>query len=649
MRYRAFISYSQQDKALAKGLHKALESYRVPRGAAVAIGPDRKLGRFCRDEEEMGAAADIAASVRGAIEDAESLIVLCSPRSAKSQWVNAEIVHFRKTARAGRVFAVILDGTPNATKPEDECFPPALRVAADPANRGLMPIEPLALDLRKDGRTRTIVRLAAGLLAVDFDDLWRRDRRRAAARRTQIGTGAVVVLLGFGALGAWAVREQSVAHSRQLAQASITQVDASGGRAIVQMSGRQGVVTLAVFSPDGVRVATTGVDGTARIWDAKTGGQLHVLRGPQDDPATNMLDERQVASIAFSPDGSKVATASMDNTARIFDAGSGEALVQVEGCPGWDPQVSWVSDGTRIVTSGAANGKPGTPWIATASLDGTARLWDGRDGTEVARFVGHEGGVNSVEFSADWTHIVTASSDGTARVWRLPQGDDDPEWAKGLGAPYLLDRPRDVRAGERVVALAEGGSARLVASGTGAEIVSLTGERVHAGAVHNAAFAPDGGRFVTSGADGSARVWRAADGAEVVRLLGHHDRVLDAQFSPDGTRIATASADGTARLWDAHSGVELARLVTPVEAVQFSANGAHVAIINSGAAPAGWDVTWVMGAGDRARAGWPSPRALVCDPVNGQLRGTLRVLTAQDVAAAPMLLGRAGEDVCATA
>ncbi len=532
MRYRAFISYSQRDKAAAKRLHQALEAYRVPRGAVVEVGPDRTLGRFCRDEEEMGAAADIAASVRGAIEDSESLIVLCSPRSATSHWVNAEILHFRATARAGRVFAVIVDGTPNAANPEDECFPPALRVAVDPANPDEMPIEPLALDLRKDGRTRTVVRLAAGLLQVDFDDLWHRDRRRAAARRTQIGIGAVVVLSSFGALGAWAIREQSVAHSRQLAQASMTQSDtgqfdralrlavlaardggwlgpasqesapaltraaegapagagaSSGGRAFVQMSGHEGAVTLAVFSPDGVRVGTAGVDGTARIWDAKTGAQLHVLRGPVDDPSTNGLDERQVASLAFSPDGSRVATASMDNSTRIYDAVSGEALVRVEGCPGWDPTVVWVPDGTRIVTRGAdrcrrfwnvgdgrevspragdetageqpgflldlssgnsvrlrerhqgdvlaelighegtvssaANGELGTPWIATASLDGTARLWDGRDGTEVARFIGHEAGVTSVAFNATWTHIVTASDDGTARVWRVPQAE----------------------------------------------------------------------------------------------------------------------------------------------------------------------------------------------------------------------------------
>ena len=97
--YRAFISYSQQDAVWGKRLHSWLESYRVPRGVEVDLPPARRLGRFFRDDEEMAAAADIAVTVEGAIENAESLIVVCSPRSAKSKWVAAEIQHFRRTGR----------------------------------------------------------------------------------------------------------------------------------------------------------------------------------------------------------------------------------------------------------------------------------------------------------------------------------------------------------------------------------------------------------------------------------------------------------------------------------------------------------------------------------------------------------------------
>ncbi|MDZ4762183.1 MAG: toll/interleukin-1 receptor domain-containing protein [Alphaproteobacteria bacterium] len=201
--YRAFISYSQQDKGWGKRIHTWLETYRVPVDAVVDVLP-RRLGRFFRDEEDMAAASDIAAIVRRVIEDAENLIVICSPRSAQSKWVNAEIQHFRRTGRARKVFAVIIDGFPNSGHPETECFPPALRAAGDPDNPDALPIEPLGLDVRKDGRAKSCARLAAGLLGVDFDDLWQRDRRRAEGRQRLLIGALASVSLVFAALAATA-------------------------------------------------------------------------------------------------------------------------------------------------------------------------------------------------------------------------------------------------------------------------------------------------------------------------------------------------------------------------------------------------------------------------------------------------------------
>lgn len=203
--YRAFISYSQQDKAWGKRIHTWLETYRIPDGVVPVTQPDQRLGRFFRDEEDMAAASDIGEIVRRAIENAESLIVICSPRSAQSKWVNAEIHHYRRTGRARKVFAVIIDGVPNSGDPETECFPPALRAAGDPDDPDALPIEPLGLDVRKDGPARTCARLAAGLMGVDFDDLWQRDRRRAEARQRLLIGGLSAISVIFAALTAAAV------------------------------------------------------------------------------------------------------------------------------------------------------------------------------------------------------------------------------------------------------------------------------------------------------------------------------------------------------------------------------------------------------------------------------------------------------------
>ena len=220
-RYRGFISYSQHDKKYARKLHKWLEAYRVPRSLTANLPKDskRRLGRFFRDDEEMGAATDLGAALRGAISDAECLIVICSPRSAQSKWVNEEILHFKRTGRAQNIFAVIVDGAPNSNDTQTECFPPALRYALD-QNGDLSdePVEPLGLNWRKESRGRMIARLAAGVLNVDFDTLWQRHKKRARFRLacTAMGTAAGLAATAAGLLLLESnFRQQSVRFGQQ--------------------------------------------------------------------------------------------------------------------------------------------------------------------------------------------------------------------------------------------------------------------------------------------------------------------------------------------------------------------------------------------------------------------------------------------------
>ncbi len=231
--YRAFISYSQQDKAWGKRIHTWLETYRIPDGVAPDKAADRRLGRFFRDEEDMAAASDIGVIVRRAIENAESLIVICSPRSAQSKWVNAEINHYRRTGRARKVFAVIIDGIPNSGDAETECFPPALRAAGDPDDPDALPIEPLGLDVRKDGPERACARLAAGLMGVDFDDLWQRDRRRAEARQRLLIGGLTAISTVFAALAATAIW-LGAQSERNAAEARTRGAEAEAARTVLQ-------------------------------------------------------------------------------------------------------------------------------------------------------------------------------------------------------------------------------------------------------------------------------------------------------------------------------------------------------------------------------------------------------------------------------
>jgi hypothetical protein len=135
MRYSAFISYNHKDRKVVSRLHRSLETYRFPRhlrGRETAVGviTDR-LPPIFQDREELASSADLAASVREALENTDSLIVVCSPNSARSRWVNEEIRAFTAMGQRHRVQCLIIDGEPNASRnpgqnPELECLPPAL-------------------------------------------------------------------------------------------------------------------------------------------------------------------------------------------------------------------------------------------------------------------------------------------------------------------------------------------------------------------------------------------------------------------------------------------------------------------------------------------------------------------------------------------
>ena len=147
----------------------------------------------------MSASPDVGGTLRGAIEDSENLIVISSPYAAQSRWVNAEIQHFRRTGRGDRIFAIIVDGVPNSGDPTTECLPPALK--GGDWDGLSMPVEPLALDLRTESRARVRTRLAAGLLNLSFDDLWKREQRRHRLRMFQWSAACLAIVGTLGLLG----------------------------------------------------------------------------------------------------------------------------------------------------------------------------------------------------------------------------------------------------------------------------------------------------------------------------------------------------------------------------------------------------------------------------------------------------------------
>ncbi len=193
-KYWGFISYSHQDKEVGTWLHKKLEGYRIPSALVGRLGrngviPDRLFPIF-RDREELPTSSNLSVSIQEALAASRYLIVLCSPRSAVSHWVNAEICAFDTMGKRDRILALILEGEPHATEKKrvaaDECFPPALRFVPAPNDPESTKIfEPIASDLRPGGDSpeRALLKIVAGLIGVNFDELFQRERRRKRKRQ----------------------------------------------------------------------------------------------------------------------------------------------------------------------------------------------------------------------------------------------------------------------------------------------------------------------------------------------------------------------------------------------------------------------------------------------------------------------------------
>lgn len=313
-----------------------------------------------------------------------------------------------------------------------------------------------------------------------------------------------------------------------------------------------GVLALAP-SPDGRRMVTGSADGKFSVWDIR---QPALLSDPNQS-------DYEVAACAYSPDGNVIATAA-GSQVTLRDGKSGQPTTAPLNHEGAVTAVSFSPDGRRLLT---------------ASLDGTARLWNVRDGSAAGAPMRHEDSVTTAEFSFDGGRILTGSKDETARLWNADTGQMLAEPMRHAMAVTVAHFSPN---GRRLVTGSKDGVAQIWDAHTARP---LTPPLKHEREITEAIFSADSMTVVTAtgefGGAGATRVWDAATGQPLTNPMLHPEGVEAIALHPDGDRLVTGAFDGMLRIWDLHTGKPRSlsiRTGNPIVRLQFIPGTAQLAV-----------------------------------------------------------------------
>lgn len=443
--FGAFISYRhvEPDRTVAKWLHAALEAYRVP-APLVAQGIRPRLGRVFRDEEELAASADLSARIDDALARADALVVLCSPRTPASRWVDAEVARFVAQGRVDRVFALLIEGEPA------QSFPAALQAAG---------AEPLAADIRprpgesaRDIRRLGLLKLVAGLLGVEFDALRRRDDERRRKRLLWMASAAAAATLVFAGLALTAAlqwqraeRELTISRAEHLAaqaQLALAQATAPGAQdspvapdlersALLALESLRlhpgiaadAVLRRALFAIAPARLVPVLAEDES-VAGIATQGALQRTRGNPPPPTAEPAPGGD--ELARSPDGRWWLRPSDEGVGGwIFQMA---ALSRSAGGPAvtrlpheWMiRRAAFTADGRWLTTVTAEASADAQSPSSTVLVGHTVRVWDTSTGREHTRIsLAAEGGIGSVWFDPAGEWLATAALDAESRAVRI--------------------------------------------------------------------------------------------------------------------------------------------------------------------------------------------------------------------------------------
>ncbi len=334
--YSAFISYKHGDldSFVAENLHKSIETFHIPKNIQKATGK-KQMERVFRDKEELPISSNLSDNICSALQHSEYLIVICSPRTPESYWVQKEIETFIGMHDRDHVLAVLIEGEP------EESFPEMLRYAEKVHKQQdgtlqveRIPVEPLAADLRGENKAEVkkklkteILRIMAPLLNCSYDDLKQRHRERKMRRAISICAALSACFLAFGIYSMYNTmrinqeyRVKQINQSRYLAETS-QRLLSEGER---ELAIKIALEALPIYEGSNDRPYVPEAEY------ALTEALGTYANGTEFLPTTQLECNGEIQELIASPDDTLIAVRDNMNQVYVWDAETLEQLVHIE-------------------------------------------------------------------------------------------------------------------------------------------------------------------------------------------------------------------------------------------------------------------------------------------------------------------------------
>ena len=350
----------------------------------------------------------------------------------------------------------------------------------------------------------------------------------------------------------------------------------STGENINTLTGHKDRVESIAFSPDGTKLASGSADETVTLWEVSTGENINTLGGTgSTSVAAQMLHifagrasksmghRSPVTSVAFSPDGTKLASGELRGMVKLWDVSSGENINTFHGPGGLSTSVAFSPDGRKLASS-------------ISGGDGTVEIREAATGKNINTIAGHLDGIQSVVFSPDGTKLAAGVSGSGVKLWEIETGKQVATFSEKMGTVKSVAFSPD---GMTLASTHPGalGGIKVWDIETGRNIATLQGSR---GRVWSVVFSPDGARLASGSEDKNVKLWEVDTGENTSTFRGHTNRIHSVAFSPDGTKLVSGSEDKTVKLWEVETGKNIATFeghVGNVWSVAFSPDGTKLA------------------------------------------------------------------------